>query len=439
MTHDTCQALIKAIDAYIAKKDDDLSDELKDAGYVDPKETVGDAEELEEQLAEAMDMDTEIIAEQLEQADSLDEFIENTWEVYREASALADDIQDIVQNGLSAVIPRLASKYIKTTDSGLVVTALRQRTADWISSWSPQLGQIMKLTSHDGIQSILTDAMTQGKRVADVTRDLMDSGIRSNYARARQTALTEMLTAHSVAQQESYMQSPAVEGKEWRHTGARRNKPRKNHVAMDGQVVLKSEPFDLTGADGGSYKPMHPRDTNLPPGERINCHCITSPVVSEDVLGLSLSERKRLQAEAVAEDDRQWAVELDERNRARSGNETSGKPINTLLPNGNGSVLKPTRTATQTPGATDKPNAVVEHRGADGSVTRYYYDADGKAIMRLDNSDHGHPKLYPFGNGGAHYNRALYDSAGNFTGWGEHRCITAKMRRLAKDIIKDKK
>lgn len=163
MTHDTCQALIKAIDAYIAKKDDDLSDELKDAGYVDPKETVGDAEELEEQLAEAMDMDTEIIAEQLEQADSLDEFIENTWEVYREASALADDIQDIVQNGLSAVIPRLASKYIKTTDSGLVVTALRQRTADWISSWSPQLGQIMKLTSHDGIQSILTDAMTQGR------------------------------------------------------------------------------------------------------------------------------------------------------------------------------------------------------------------------------------------------------------------------------------
>ena len=109
MTHDTCQALIKAIDAYIAKKDDDLSDELKDAGYVDPKETVGDAEELEEQLAEAMDMDTEIIAEQLEQADSLDEFIENTWEVYREASALADDIQDIVQNGLSAVIPRLTS------------------------------------------------------------------------------------------------------------------------------------------------------------------------------------------------------------------------------------------------------------------------------------------------------------------------------------------
>ncbi len=439
MKCETCQELIKAIDAYIAKENDDMADELEDAGYVEPDETMKDVEALEDDLAEAMNLDTEIVAEQLERADSLEEFMENTWEIYREASALADDIQDIMQNGLTAVIPRLASKYIKTTDKGLVVTALRQRTTDWISSWSPELGRIMKLTSHDGIQSILTDALQNGRSVADATRALMDSGIRSNYSRARQTALTEMLTAHSVANQEAYMQSPAVESKEWRHTGARRNKPRKNHVAMDGQVVLKSEPFELDGADGGSYKPMYPRDTKLPPGERINCHCITSPVVSEDVLGLSLAERKRLQAEAKAEDDRQWAVELDEANRARSGNETYRAPINTLLPNGNGGVLKPTRTATQTPGLTDKPNAVVEHKGSDGSVTRYYYDGEGKVIMRLDNSDHGQPKAYPYGNGGAHYNRALYDDKGNFREWSENRCITSKMRRLAKDIIHDTK
>ena len=130
---------------------------------------------------------------------------------------------------------------------------------------------------------------------------------------------------------------------------------------------------------------------------------------------------------------------LDEQNRARSGNETSGSPINTLLPNGNGGVLKPTRIATQTPGLVDKPNAVVEHRGSDGSVTRYFYDDQGKVVMRLDNSDHGQPKLYPFGNGGAHYNRAIYDKRGQFKEWSEHRCITAKMRRLCKDIITDTK
>ena len=101
--------------------------------------------------------------------------------------------------------------------------------------------------------------------------------------------------------------------------------------------------------------------------------------------------------------------------------------------------MKPTRTATQTPDITDKPNAVVEHKEPDGAVVRYYYDDEGKVIMRLDNSDHGQPKAYPYGNGGAHYDRAMYDADGNFTGWSEHRCITAKMRRLAKDIIKAKK
>lgn len=439
LKHESCQALIKAIDTFIAKKDNDLEDELRDAGYLDAEGTMRDTQDLEENLAEAMNTDTEIVAEQLEQADSLDEFIENTWGIYQSASALTDDIQEVVQNGLSSVIPKLVSSYLHTTDSGLVASVLRQRTTDWISSWSRELGTIMKLTSHEGIQSILTDAMQNGKSVADVTRELMDSGIRSNYSRARATALTEMLTAHSVANQESMMQSPAVEGKGWRHTGSRRNKPRPNHVDMDGQVVPKAEPFDLTGADGNSYKPMHPRDTNLPAKERVNCHCIHQPIVSEDVLGLSLEERKRLQAEAIAEDDRKWAVELDEQNRARSGNETYGTPINSLLPNGNGGVLKPTRIATQTPGLTDKPNAVVEHKASDGSVMRYFYDDQGKVIMRLDNSDHGKPKLYPYGNGGAHYDRALYDKDGKFEAWSEHRCVTAKMRRLCKDIIQDSK
>ena len=45
----------------------------------------------------------------------------------------------------------------------------------------------------------------------------------------------------------------------------------------------------------------------------------------------------------------------------------------------------------------------------------------------------------PFRYRGAHYNRAIYDRRGQFKEWSEHRCITAKMRRLCKDIIIDKK
>ena len=46
-------------------------------------------------------------------------------------------------------------------------------------------------------------------------------------------------------------------------------------------------------------------------------------------------------------------------------------------------------------------------------------------------------KEHPFGNGGAHYVRWSYDDNGEGHR-GEDRCLTAKMRRLCKDIITDK-
>jgi len=438
MKRNVCCALIDIIDAFIAKQDEDIADDLEQAGYEDTEWTKEQMQDLEENLAAAMNVDTEIVAEQLENSDSLDDFIYNVWEAYQDASALADDIQEVIADGLSKTLPRLVSDYLQKTDTGLVATVLRARTVGWAATWSEELGRVMKLNSHQKIGSILVDALTNGKSVAQATQEIIDSGIRDNYARARQTALTEMLTAHSVAAEEAIQQSPAVEGKEWRHTGSRRNKPRKNHVAMDGQVVPKTEPFDLTGADGGSYKPMHPRDTSLPPGERINCHCIHRGIVSADILGLPLEERKKLQQEAVNSDDRKWAVEQDEQNKAASGNQTYGKPVNSLLPNGNGGILDPTRTTTQrSQPIVDAANAIVDQITKNGGIARYFYDEAGKVMLRIDNNDHGFPKKHRFGNGGAHYTRAKYDSDGNFTGWGDNRCLTAKMRRLCRSILKE--
>ena len=114
------------------------------------------------------------------------------------------------------------------------------------------------------------------------------------------------------------MQSPVVSEKMWKHTGEYRNEPRQNHVDMDGQRVPVNEPFELIGADGSIYNPMFPGDTILPPEERINCHCIEQPIVSEEILGLSLEERQRLQQQAIDEMDDDWEKELDARNRARS-------------------------------------------------------------------------------------------------------------------------
>ena len=89
---------------------------------------------------------------------------------------------------------------------------------------------------------------------------------------------------------------------------------------MHGQRVPAAAVYKLEGADGNTYYPLYPRDTTeLPPGERVNCHCLSQPIVSEEVLGLSIEERRRLQAEAIEADNGEWEKELDAQNKAKAG------------------------------------------------------------------------------------------------------------------------
>ena len=55
--------------------------------------------------------------------------------------------------------------------------------------------------------------------------------------------------------------------------------------------------------------------------------------------------------------------------------------------------------------------------------------------LRIDNGDHGFPKLHPFGHGGAHYVLASYDDDGNFTGWTRNKALTARMIASCSDIL----
>ena len=198
-------------------------------------------------------------------------------------------------------IPEYTAEYLKRVESDAVLDriALTHETTAWISSWSDRLGEIMKLTDNTVIEKILSNGLKNGDSIADTAKKISDARIRDPGYRARRVAITETLRAHSVAQQESFMQSPAVEMKLWRHSGWREF-ARENHMAIDGQTVRKDEPFTLFGADGGVYNPMYPRDIVLPAGESINCGCISEPIVSEYVLGLSLEERNALRDEAIA-------------------------------------------------------------------------------------------------------------------------------------------
>ena len=314
-----CRPLINAIDSFIKKADDSLSDELEDQGYVEPKQTIKYIQDIEEGVEEALLEETDYILEEAERAVDLKTFAEEIWPGVKINDAVKSKLVSVFTENLDKFMPEFIGYYLLQTDKELKLAQVSKLTTAWVKDWSQELGEIMKLNSHKEIEYILEKGLKDGSGIATFTREILDSGIRDEYYKARRVAVTEVLRAHSVAQQEAFMQSPSVSEKMWRHTGSYRNKPRKNHVDMNGQRVLKDEFFTLTGIKGSTYKCMYPRDIILPPEESINCHCICQPIVSEDILGLPLEERQRMQQEAIDEMDDDWEKELDKKNKAKAG------------------------------------------------------------------------------------------------------------------------
>ena len=69
-----CEALIKAIDAYLAKADEDLTEALEDAGFAEPKETVQEMAALEDKLADALERETKYFKGKAKKAVDLEAF-----------------------------------------------------------------------------------------------------------------------------------------------------------------------------------------------------------------------------------------------------------------------------------------------------------------------------------------------------------------------------
>lgn len=314
--------IIAAIDKYLAKADSDLEKTLKAEGFVEAKETVKTINALEEEIADILQNQTDELLAVLMQAKEenvdIDE-LKKRIEQFLEQDYIAADVEMASMDMYETEVPKLADVYMRQSDGELVVENVRQRTADWFQEWSSRLGEITKITTHKQITSLIQKTIAEGSSIQELTRKIQEGGWRSEYYQARRFAVTETLRAHSVAHEEAIQQSPSCDRKEWRHTGGSKNKPRENHVDMDGQIVSKDKPFTLIGRDGTVYYPMYPRDPILPAGESINCHCIHRGIVNDDVLGMSYEERKKLQEEIIATDDAEWEKELYARNKAKSG------------------------------------------------------------------------------------------------------------------------
>lgn len=313
-----CQRLIKAIDRYIEKADNDLSKTLDDAGFVNAEDSVDSIADLEDKLAEVLTDQTTEIAKTILAAGDLTAALKVVEEFFAEDETrrhLAEVLKEFYEEN----VPTLSTVYIREAEDDMVVSQIRQRTTSWIRSWSDELADLMQLTSKEQIESLISNAFENGESVEVLKHKLITEGVRNEEYRARSTALTEMLRAHSVAREEAIQQSPATDRKKWLHSGGHRIVPRENHVAMNGQIVAKEKPFIMQGRNGSTYSPMFPRDPNLPAEESINCHCTHVPIVSDEVLGMSLEERQRLQQQIIDEDDGEWEKELDAENKAKAG------------------------------------------------------------------------------------------------------------------------
>ena len=312
--------IIEAIDKYLAKADDELSDVLADEGYADAEDSVKVINAMQEEIAETLQNQTDDLAEALAaEQDSGWAAAQKKVSEMLDGDDIAEQVQEAAADMFQTEVPKLATVYMQETDGDLVVDVIRQRTKSWIASWSQRLGQLMKINTHQQITDIIQRTIDQGESIETLTRKIMDGGWRNEHYQARRVAVTEVLRAHSVAREEAIQQSPSTDRKEWRHTGAHKNKPRPNHVDMDGQIVPKDKPFELQGRDGVVYHPMYPRDPILPASETVNCHCIHRGVAADDALGMSLEERRQLQQKYIEEDDGAWKKELDEQNKAKAG------------------------------------------------------------------------------------------------------------------------
>lgn len=297
-------------------------------GYESIIHVIEKIEEAErERLRELMEnVDMQNIDYTLDQIDSLEDNLLNSLEdeLQRVISAIeeSDDVPQALSTIAAAVIPDenfqnavreifvsqftdalevLTDSYIKFYDKDLAFMQIPVRSIGFINDWSSELSDIMNLSNSNRINSIFETALAEGQGIPDVIEQLQES-YNFSRTRARRTAITEMLRSHSYSADDAIMQSPSVDRVEWIHSGPRLIQPRPEHVALNGTTIQKGQLFTIN-APNGTFQAPFPRHRSLPASQVIECHCLHRGIVNDDILGLSIEERRGLQAEALAEFD----------------------------------------------------------------------------------------------------------------------------------------
>ncbi|MCM2674085.1 phage minor head protein [Alkalicoccobacillus plakortidis] len=296
--------LIHSINSFIRKEADGENSLIDTLPDFEGKEKVEDmVENFETIIARLLRKQRKFILDSVKAFIAKDdaEVLENLLTYLREQifieDSFATELSQEAVEFFNLSVTDFASVIMGTIDQDIPLEVLSNRTVTWIEEWSEQLGELMKNTAHEAVEKILVNGISEGHGIAKIELELSKLP-QFSRERARATAITEVLTASSVAQQESYSQSPAVTGKRWKHSGAKYSKPRENHMMLDGTVVGVDDYFVIPDSNELA---QYPRDVSLSPKERINCHCTSGPEVDQAILGLSKEEKEEIRRQALAD------------------------------------------------------------------------------------------------------------------------------------------
>ena len=295
-----CDAeIIECINRIIEKDNDKLYDKLKKMGIAFAAMTVRQISLLEKRIATAMKKWHKSEKTSLLNSESLFSFLSSHTTESEADAELVQAVSQAVEETCGDVLRASADQYIRQTDAELSVTEISAPTAAAVSEASVQAGTSVLRHVTDEISNIIQEAINNGDSVDDAAKRIFDGRLRDEYYEARRVAQTEMMRTHAYAKYEALRQSPVVNAKRWRHTGAKGAASRENHVNISGQTVPKDQPFTLTGRDGATYHPMLPHDTALPAAEAINCHCILEAVIDKDLKSLPPEQKAQMQRDNI--------------------------------------------------------------------------------------------------------------------------------------------
>lgn len=171
-----CDRLVKAIDNYIQKADNDLSDLLGKEGYAKPKKTLQYAKDLEDDVADILTEETDYFVREAKASDNLDDLQKRLPEIAA-ATPATGKLSKAFSARLSKFLPEYAAYYLKKTDKGLKLDRVSKRTTAWIETWSDDLAELMKTTSTEHLEAMLKKEIENGGNISQLCVDLINSGM----------------------------------------------------------------------------------------------------------------------------------------------------------------------------------------------------------------------------------------------------------------------